>query len=61
MMGWRFAGGRREEPSVDVRPFAEIVTSNYSKPPMYKPVPLPDCVCKSDIKNLTTFHRKNDI
>ena len=46
-MGWHFAGGRREEPSVDVRPFAEIVTSNYSKPPMYKPVPLPDCVCKS--------------
>lgn len=48
-MGWRFAGGRREEPSVDVRPFAEIVTSNYSKPPMYKPVPFPERVCKSNL------------
>lgn len=50
MMGWTLAaGGRREEPSVDVRPFAEIVTSNYSKPPMYKPVPFPERVCRGPI------------
>ena len=49
MTGWRFAGERREEPSVDVRPFAEIVTSNYSNPRMYEPVPFRERVCKSSL------------